>query len=333
MILKKLTSILALLVLVGFALPCVADTVTYEYDDLYRLIRATYSDGTVIEYTYDAAGNRLSRVVTAGGLPVSSFCIFATNSVWVRPGAVINSGNIGVQDAGPGPWLNADSELTIGKNVQVADGIALYGDSVMLRAGASVADVSYNELAGTGTIRGNQYTPLSLPLGVSLPAFPTPAPGTEGHIVKKGETLTLGPGAYGEVRVKKNATLILTGGTYHVEDLLAGPQAKILFRGPIDLVINNRLDPGKEAVIGPEDGSGIGARDIRIYVNGINGDSGDLDDEPAAAVVGRDNTVRANIYAPHGTLWIKQGTVAEGAFIGRDVQIGTTVQVDLNSGF
>jgi YD repeat-containing protein len=62
MILKRLSLVLALVVLVGLALPCFAETVTYEYDDLYRLTRATYSDGTVIEYTYDVAGNRHSVI-------------------------------------------------------------------------------------------------------------------------------------------------------------------------------------------------------------------------------------------------------------------------------
>jgi YD repeat-containing protein len=64
MILKKLSFVLALVVLVGLALPCFAETVTYQYDDLYRLIKATYSDGTVIEYIYDAAGNRQSVIKT-----------------------------------------------------------------------------------------------------------------------------------------------------------------------------------------------------------------------------------------------------------------------------
>jgi YD repeat-containing protein len=63
MILKKLSFVLALVVvMVGLVLPCFAAIVTYQYDDLYRLIKATYSDGTVIEYTYDAAGNRHSVI-------------------------------------------------------------------------------------------------------------------------------------------------------------------------------------------------------------------------------------------------------------------------------
>jgi YD repeat-containing protein len=34
-------------------------TTSYTYDSLNRLIRVTYADGSVIRYTYDAAGNRL----------------------------------------------------------------------------------------------------------------------------------------------------------------------------------------------------------------------------------------------------------------------------------
>ncbi len=34
---------------------------TYEYDQLNRLKRVTYDNGTVIEYTYDASGNRTAR--------------------------------------------------------------------------------------------------------------------------------------------------------------------------------------------------------------------------------------------------------------------------------
>jgi YD repeat-containing protein len=67
MILKRLSLLLALVVLVGLVLPCFAESITYEYDDLYRLIKATYSDGTVIEYSYDAAGNRLSTIKAPPG--------------------------------------------------------------------------------------------------------------------------------------------------------------------------------------------------------------------------------------------------------------------------
>jgi YD repeat-containing protein len=66
MVCRKLLLVLLPLVLLVFVLPCLADSITYEYDDLYRLIKATYPDGTIIEYSYDAAGNRLSKVIQSG---------------------------------------------------------------------------------------------------------------------------------------------------------------------------------------------------------------------------------------------------------------------------
>ena len=40
-----------------------AETVNYIYDELNRLKRVEYGDGTVIEYTYDKTGNRLEKAI------------------------------------------------------------------------------------------------------------------------------------------------------------------------------------------------------------------------------------------------------------------------------
>jgi YD repeat-containing protein len=45
-----------------------AATITYTYDNLSRLTRVVYGDGTTEEFTYDAAGNRLTHIVTVSGL-------------------------------------------------------------------------------------------------------------------------------------------------------------------------------------------------------------------------------------------------------------------------
>jgi YD repeat-containing protein len=42
-----------------------AGTAQYTYDNLNRLVQVQYDDGTTIQYSYDAAGNRLSKQVTA----------------------------------------------------------------------------------------------------------------------------------------------------------------------------------------------------------------------------------------------------------------------------
>ena len=99
------------------------------------------------------------------------------------------------------------------------------------------------------------------------------------------------------------------------------------------MIINNRLEPGSNSQIGPADGSGITARDIVFYANGINGSTGDLDANPKAAEIGTKNTVKANIYAPNGTIWINSHSDVEGAVIGKDVLVGTEVQIIQNSIF
>ncbi|MEW6296034.1 MAG: RHS repeat domain-containing protein, partial [Candidatus Diapherotrites archaeon] len=42
-----------------------ATTAQYTYDTLSRLEQVQYEDGTIIHYTYDAAGNRTAREVIA----------------------------------------------------------------------------------------------------------------------------------------------------------------------------------------------------------------------------------------------------------------------------
>ena len=42
-----------------------ADVTSYAYDDAGRLAQVTYPNGTTINYTYDAAGNVLSRQVSS----------------------------------------------------------------------------------------------------------------------------------------------------------------------------------------------------------------------------------------------------------------------------
>jgi YD repeat-containing protein len=41
-----------------------AETVNYIYDELNRLKRVEYGDGSVVEYTYDKAGNRLEKAIS-----------------------------------------------------------------------------------------------------------------------------------------------------------------------------------------------------------------------------------------------------------------------------
>lgn len=267
-------------------------------------------------------------------LDISKFAIFATNSIYLKSGAQVLSGNIGTLVATPGPWLAKNSEVTIGQNVYTIDDSSIYGDTVTIKSGASVCDVHYNELNNNGTIRCNSFSPIELPLDIVFPEFPTPEPGTVDIDIPVNGTLTLNPGSYGEVIVKSDATLVLTGGTYHLENLALGDNhSEILIQGKTDIIINNRLEPGTNGYIGPDEGSGVSAKDIIIFVNGINGSTGKLGATPKAATIGISNTIEANVYVPNGTIRIRENTIAEGAFFGKDVILGLNTHLTLNSAF
>ena len=58
---KKIALFVAGLILL-VACSAGAATITHEYDELNRLIHTTHPDGTIIEYTYDESGNRLTAI-------------------------------------------------------------------------------------------------------------------------------------------------------------------------------------------------------------------------------------------------------------------------------
>src|ERR1022692_4660812 len=60
-----LYSITALLLLITVG--AVASSVLYSYDSLDRLTNVDYGDGSVIGYTYDPAGNRLTYSAVVSG--------------------------------------------------------------------------------------------------------------------------------------------------------------------------------------------------------------------------------------------------------------------------
>jgi YD repeat-containing protein len=100
--LRVVVLLAAMMLLSGIPLSVNAAT-TYSYDSLNRLSQTTYSDGTVITYAYDAAGNRLTQTVTGGSTSAPSFTS-ATNTTFTVGLAgvftVVATGN-------PAPAFNA----------------------------------------------------------------------------------------------------------------------------------------------------------------------------------------------------------------------------------
>jgi YD repeat-containing protein len=53
-----------LLLCLFWATPALAGSAQYTYDNMNRLVQVVYDNGTTIQYTYDAVGNRTVKQVT-----------------------------------------------------------------------------------------------------------------------------------------------------------------------------------------------------------------------------------------------------------------------------
>jgi len=281
----------------------------------------------------EIAAKCVAEEPSPGICDVPDTVVLSSNSVWLKQNSSIQSGNVVVTDASAGPTLASNVELTVGDSVDVASDIELKADSVKVKVGAVVdGDVYYNDLDNNGTINGTLNTPLDLPTA-SLPSFESAPAGALDVLVPQGGSSTLAPGDYGDIQIKKNGKLVFLGGEYNIRSLNGGQACELLFADAATIRIEDKFDTDKNTVIGPDAGAAIDASDIVFYVAGINGNNGNLGATPKAAQIGLANTVAANFHVPNGTLWIRQNTAADGAFVGKDVIVGIGVTVSLDSAF
>ncbi len=278
-------------------------------------------------------GTSTGQVTVAVGEALERVAVLATNSVWLRSSADVLSGDVIVNQAGAGPFLNG-AELSLAGTVTTPAGWDVEADSLTVAAGAVVgSDISYNDLTNSGTINGLQRSPLTLPVFSALPAFLTATPGTTNISVGTNGTRTLAPGSYLDLVVGRKGTVTFTGGVYHFRSITVDREAKLLFSAASDVRVQQKLSTKTLTTVGPAAGASIDASSILFYVAGINGTTGALTATPKAVEIGTSNTVSINLYAPNGTIWLQDGTLATGAFLGRDVDLGIDAQVTLDSAF
>ena len=317
------------------------------------------TEGTyTLTYTAaDAAGNSgsASRTVRVVVTP-NSYGLIATHSMDLRAGARLNSGFAGVVDRGQRPFLAGRTELVVGTDVQTAPEVRLSAPRVVVRDRARVGGrLVYNELSAVGRRAsigarqqvGTDYFPLFK--GFGLPVFQSGNPGAREVDVKQRGATTLAAGAYGQIRVRERGVLTLSGGTYQLADLEVGQLARLVFLGPTVLLVKGQLALAERAAMAPA--AGVTAADIRVFVEGREGrlgltrddrDGNDEEDDaegrglrlsPRAVQIGQDASFQGNLYAPGGTVDLRQGAGLVGAVIARDIIVGVRAQVAAQSGW
>lgn len=304
------------------------DTVQYTPD-------ANFTGTVTFGYTVSdgQGGTADGQVTVVVGEALERVAILATNSAWLRSGAVVLSGDVIVNQASAGPYLNG-AELSLGGSVTTAAGWDVEADSLTVAAGAVIGgDVSSNQLTNDGTIDGLQRSPLALPVFPALPAFLTAAPGGSNVNVGNNGTRTLASGSYLDLVVGRKGTVTFTGGVYHFRSIRTDREAKLLFEDASEVRVQQRLSTKNLTTVGPAAGASIDASAIVFYVAGINGTGGGLAETPKAVDIGVDNVLSLNLYAPNGTTWLQDGSLATGAFLGKDIDVGLNVQVTLDSAY
>jgi cysteine-rich repeat protein len=260
--------------------------------------------------------------------------IFATNSAWLRLNSDVLSGDVVVNDASSGPTLFPGHELGVGLYATTPAGFAVKADSLRVKATASLGgDVFCNDLTdGSGNVT---CQPLPLPVCDNPPVFQAadPRPGAPDVLVPFNGSDTLAPGDYGEIKIRWRGSLTFLGGIYNVAQIHAGIATQMEFLAPTEIRVAGKLMVDYNSTVGPAAGSGLTAADIVFYVAGINGNSGNLWALPRATRLGIGSDVQANVYAPNGTVWIRQKSEAAGSFLGRDVILGRKAEVTLDSAF
>ena len=334
----------------GAALAPSTGTVTYGQSKTYSAdiaVPGVYAFSFTIT-DQDGASSASTVTVT---VPDRNWVVFGSNSVYFKEGSKVLSGDV----AGPfqaSRVLDGHSEVSVGANAQVAQGSAVYADSLRVKSKSSVPLAYYNNLEDPGP--DNVVTGVNpLPAGLAAPSLPTPggSSGTEDIWLNgnKGDCnganitcvmsgATLAPGAYGDLKSrggdkKKPVVLYLSAGSYYFESIDLASSSELRFTGTAAIYVAKQMDTDNGDVIGPAAGSSISARNIMFWVGGINGRKGGVKSHPMSIQIGTDNTLAANLYAPNGTIWLASGTVATGAFVAKDVEIGTKVTVALDSSF
>lgn len=294
------------------------------------------------------AGDYLVRVFGIGGawnaeLPytlrfgpvLSGFVVLGEEGVYLKQNAVIESGDVGANTASDGPYLAGNEEVTIGIGATLNDpNSRLMGDSIKVKQNAQVYGVYYNELSGTGVVLGEHFTPIELPLTTSFPQVPSFTPGTENFDIPQGESFFLHGGSYGVLKARQGATVTLAGGIYNFEEWDIGLNVDLLIKAPTTIRISEKLYLDQGSYLGPSpELIDLNASDVIFYITGINGTNGNLGATPKAAEIGINSTVIANVFAPYGTLWLRQNSHSTGSFIGKWVVVDIGAQVNFEGGW
>jgi len=258
---------------------------------------------------------------------INQFSILATNSIWLKSNSMV-SGDVGVNEATAGPFLDSNVALAVGHDMVIPAAINLRANSIKVKTGAIVnGNVYHNQLENNGTINGTPVNPIAFPILDVLPLFRSATLGTVSDItVAAGTTHVLAPGDYGVITVNDNATLQFAGGLYQIQKIDAKKTTSLLFDAPSEVRIVENLVTKRFSTLASSPGVTLSAADIQFFVEGTDVGT------QRAVDFGHTHTVKGHFYAPNGTIGLKRQSTFTGIFVAKDIMIGHDAVVQLDPG-
>ena len=269
-------------------------------------------------------------------LAVEDFVALAAESLCLASSSHVHSGHVGAALALPAvPVVTGDGDSALapcpeGWSVYLDShaqaepgGPRVYGDRVYLSAGAKVYDVYANTVEGAGSVKGQHYQPLALPLFTSLPVVPDITPGSEDILVAAHDSQSLAAGRYDQLTLAKHATLTLLGGRYDFSSWEMGDHATVVFQDACDIRIADRLQAGDHVQMRAVDmAEAPGARDIVMRAG-----AGALALDDAAIAIGDNGELLGVIQAAAGAVVFGQHAHVTGAVYARRIVFGEDAQL------
>jgi RHS repeat-associated protein len=168
---------------------------------------------------------------------LTDFAFYSTDGSVFKDRDSIASGNIGSNKSIEfGIDSKSYGNLVAGTTILLRDRAKVYGN---VTSGAGVTMHSGAQVTGTTT----QYA--------SVPACNIPqetfSVGSQDHSIYAGNTLSLNPGSYRDIRIYGNGTLKLKSGKYYLKTLITEADGKFLFNtdtGTIQIFVSNLMSVG-----------------------------------------------------------------------------------------
>ena len=247
---------------------------------------------------------------------VGKAVLLATRSIQLDQGTQVVSGDVVVNDASAGPFLG-EKQLSLDSGANTPAGASLIANSIDLDGGAVAGgDVYYNTLVNAGTIGGQTFTPLALPVFSVLPALLNRSAGSEDVVVAEDTIVDVEDGDYAMLVVEEGATARFLGGGYTFTHVNIARGGAIVCDAPCNTVVKGNLSADADALIG----DGTNAAAVHFHVHGN-------------VTTGRASRVSANVLAPNGTITFGRDTIAKGAFYARDILVRRDSRIELASVF